>query len=1218
MFRLVTSPTFSLLCSVPNTLPIATETQVFGQFIPGEGSTMLLGTTPCTGLERLFGKADIVWQAAPGEVDEANANQVGEIDGSGGSGHSGQSEYDRFLDLFREATPLENTVEIDFSSIDFAKIPKDGFQEGLKFIGSYTLKVRVSNCALSGFDLRSIAFSDIRSVSFQGAKLQGAQFCHLNITAADFTGADLSNACFKYLLGEGIYGCNFEDAILRETRFRGHFTNCTFSNDLTGANFSESTLHNVTFDHCHLRGAKFDNCDFSNVDFSGHHLTDVSFAYAEKSIGSFPLAIVFKKEVNLNETTLAGVNFTGCDLRNMDFSNQELNGAIFKEALITGVNFQGAKLRGADLSSQYKVSKLEKDGNWYKEVANEVFDLSGADLTGAKLTGRVISRKHLVDTVLTGADLSYSVLAGHDFSDRDLTGTIFKNTVLTGTNLRQARTLKGISLFQCDLQGQDFSGLDLEGANLSRAKLTGVSLSGAVLRRADLSYCDLSGRDFSDHNLTGTDFGYSNLNDVSLERATLRGSSFSGCDLSKLKTRDLSRHDLTGVCLMNAILGDIILPKKLRGVKFRKCDLVGRDFSECDLTGADLHGAKLTETCLDNAILKGIDFSHCELDGRNFAGCDLSGTNFLHAKLKDANFRGANLNGANFIGADLDRADLRESYLSHANLRANNLGSLRGCILIGATLPQDVGADPSQLEEAILYYADAKGHEFSHIPEERLCPRSYEQDVRPLLPEDMRDRLDVIRSHEKYMKDPVTLERFLRVVLEWGFQGGTQRDYFSLALDYVLRKPKRTTEWVLLLYQMLSYPKGLIADFVAGDLEGFREVQAREVRGKVGLKGYFEPRRIRKRFATRLIRSIIEQIDFLPSEKDRFEKHVADYLPAWQDGNFIIHLAQLATFVNNDGKERIKKLILNLSKRPAKGRDFDETQLFERLIDRGFSRNFVYRWSQNRIIPVTNVIKVENPESARTLFYKTIADQLDRHLGKYFTKDGLSEITSNFLKQVQALQELLRNNGDYDEISSIANVLLEELEGDRKELLYATLPNNVHSARNDLVELRDGMKRSFNEDDSQREGSVYVTTRVQDMVRSGLIAVKTCTVPTAPNDGNMQAECITLALEKQFALAIYRDARGREQARVQLEATLSWSSPDNQREHFLGEKLYPAPGFIQKDPFARSLYGDFANALVMSPNNVHLDFARFNMKNYPRPLQTNGPVYRDFFVSRNY
>ena len=106
------------------------------------------------------------------------------------------------------------------------------------------------------------------------------------------------------------------------------------------------------------------------------------------------------------------------------------------------------------------------------------------------------------------------------------------------------------------------------GANLPRVDLSGADLSGAALRKANLSDSDLSAAD-----LSGAD-----LSKVFLTKTNLSGADLSGADLCDAF---LAKANLSGANLSGA---------NLSGADFRKANL-----EKSNLSGADLSGANLSQ-----------------------------------------------------------------------------------------------------------------------------------------------------------------------------------------------------------------------------------------------------------------------------------------------------------------------------------------------------------------------------------------------------------------------------------------------------------------------------------------------------------------------------------------------------------------------------------------------------------------------------------------------
>jgi uncharacterized protein YjbI with pentapeptide repeats len=222
--------------------------------------------------------------------------------------------------------------------------------------------------------------------------------------------------------------------------------------------------------------------------------------------------------------------------------------------------------------------------------------------------------------------------------DCNLTGADLRRADLSKADLRRADLreayLHGANLREADLHGADLREAELNGADLSKANLT-----GADLRRADLSKADLW-----DSDLNGADLSKANLREADLHGADLREAELNGADLSKanltgadLRRADLSKADLHGADLRGANLSKAAL---------READLYGADLREADLSKADLWGSDLHGADLRGADLRGVVL-------RYLSGANLTGANLTGADLSNANFNGANLEEAAFTGKEL-------------------------------------------------------------------------------------------------------------------------------------------------------------------------------------------------------------------------------------------------------------------------------------------------------------------------------------------------------------------------------------------------------------------------------------------------------------------------------------------------------------------------------------------------------------------------------------
>jgi uncharacterized protein YjbI with pentapeptide repeats len=141
-----------------------------------------------------------------------------------------------------------------------------------------------------------------------------------------------------------------------------------------------------------------------------------------------------------------------------------------------------------------------------------LFDLSGANFSGADLSGATLHGANL-----SNVNLSFANLTKADLYKAFLHGANLSNVNLSFANLRGA-TLIRTNLNQANLSFADFREADLRGADLTKADLSQANLSDANLSFADLSHADLSGADLS----------WSNISDTKCDAAILTGCKIYG------------------------------------------------------------------------------------------------------------------------------------------------------------------------------------------------------------------------------------------------------------------------------------------------------------------------------------------------------------------------------------------------------------------------------------------------------------------------------------------------------------------------------------------------------------------------------------------------------------------------------------------------------------------------------------------------------------------
>ena len=173
-------------------------------------------------------------------------------------------------------------------------------------------------------------------------------------------------------------------------------------------------------------------------------------------------------------------------------------------------------------------------------------------------------------------------------------------------------------------------------------------------------------------NLSGADLRKADLSQADLSEATLRKADLSQADLSEATLRGA---DLTDANLTYANLTDA-------------------DLTYADLTDATLSNADLTDATLSSATLKGVTLSFATLSSANLSSADLSSADLSYARVGWTQFTGIDLRtvrgletleheGPSSVGIDtiyLSQGDIPEAFLRQSGVPEDFLTYMRSLV----------------------------------------------------------------------------------------------------------------------------------------------------------------------------------------------------------------------------------------------------------------------------------------------------------------------------------------------------------------------------------------------------------------------------------------------------------------------------------------------------------------------------------------------------------
>ena len=457
------------------------------------------------------------------------------------------------------------------------------------------------------------------------------------------------------------------------------------SNTLTSADFSDANLANALFFNSNLTSVSFARAnltlarfeDFSQDQLDGIDWSDAIIAgtlFRRATSRGFTASQLYST-ASYKDRNLAGVEFYDSDFSGWDFSEQNLSSAFFSSVDLTNANFSRAILFHANLGAM----------------------LNGADITDAVINGAYIGQitaAQLYSTAsykardLRGINIGVDVPGGWDFTGQNLAGAgiygeALKNANMTGANIVGASfysygTVPATQLYSTSsYQEHNLSGIAIYDAQLPAVDFNGQNLSNAYfvssnLNGADFSHADLSNVQFNNSTVVNANFTNSKIVGATLSNA----SGFTAAQF--YSTANYQARDLAGVWFYDNDLGGWDLSGQNLASAILQGPLAGADFTDALVAGAQLNQsftmAQLYSTASYQAgDLRGIALGGVDFAGVNLAGRDLSGTSLSRANLSGANLSGAVVSSGSLAESVLTNANLSGADLANANLAGSDL-----------------------------------------------------------------------------------------------------------------------------------------------------------------------------------------------------------------------------------------------------------------------------------------------------------------------------------------------------------------------------------------------------------------------------------------------------------------------------------------------------------------------------------------------------------------
>lgn len=350
------------------------------------------------------------------------------------------------------------TASLVFRAAAYAEMERRASQPRTRWALATGLAAACVMAGFSGLALTTPHFSiyglsffpDLSGARLSGENLRGVDMTHARVNGAVLDGADLRDA---RLTGVPMQRANLKGAKLEEaTLDKAHLDNADLRDaSLQGASLQGAVLKGVRLSpETNINGARLEGADLRNVTLlevplAGGHIDSKTQFDRDGLRGAKASGAIFHVMV-----------FDGLDIRNADFRNATLEGAIFRNVRAgSKTRFDNAVMRKAtfECAPATDAEIATKDAELPNSASVRRFKNSHFDV--AKLQDSTFGPCLMSRAIFEGAFLQRSTF----------TGTILTKSEFKGATLDNARFLDGT-----DVDGATFEGARLIGTDLSGAK----------------------------------------------------------------------------------------------------------------------------------------------------------------------------------------------------------------------------------------------------------------------------------------------------------------------------------------------------------------------------------------------------------------------------------------------------------------------------------------------------------------------------------------------------------------------------------------------------------------------------------------------------------------------------------------------------------------------------------------------------------------------------
>ena len=231
------------------------------------------------------------------------------------------------------------------------------------------------------------------------------------------------------------------------------------------------------------------------------------------------------------------INFSGCNLTDLDFSKADLAFADLSSTYIENVNFNDSRLTNVDFSnSKISESNFENANLVNVNLDNtEIHDsnFENAELRYSSFMNSKIHDSNFEKTIIRGSNFENIVIKNANFSQSTLYHSNLKNSIVSDSDLIE------VDLRYSKVNNAKWSQLNLSKTDFSHAKMISMEIDESNLQKGIMTYVDFSNSKISNSNFKGSIPYSSNFTNTEIMKNTVTDSCIDDNLISRILNKML-------------------------------------------------------------------------------------------------------------------------------------------------------------------------------------------------------------------------------------------------------------------------------------------------------------------------------------------------------------------------------------------------------------------------------------------------------------------------------------------------------------------------------------------------------------------------------------------------------------------------------------------------------------------------------------------------------